>query len=61
MRGILPFLIVLLAVAFFTKVDFFFYLLYTLFGSFVLGRLWARRSLASVSVPREHEERVFHG
>lgn len=61
MRGILPFLIVLLAVAFLTKVDFFFYLLYTLFGIFVLGRLWARRSLASVSVRREHDERVFHG
>jgi uncharacterized protein (DUF58 family) len=61
MRGILPFLIVLLAVAFLTKVDFFFYLLYTLFGVFVLGRLWARRSLASVSVRREYDERVFHG
>lgn len=61
MPGILPFLIVLLAVAFLTKVDFFFYLLYALFGIFVLGRLWARRSLASVSVRREHDERVFHG
>ncbi len=61
MPGILPFFIVLLAVAFLTKVDFFFYLLYALFGIFVLGRLWARRSLASVSVRREHDERVFHG
>jgi uncharacterized protein (DUF58 family) len=61
MRGILPFLIVLIAVAFFTKVDVFFYLLYALFGIYVLGRLWARRSLASVSVERRYDHRVFLG
>ena len=61
MCGILPFLIVLLAVAFFTKVDFFFYLLYALFGIYVLGRLWARRSLAAVTLTRRHDPRVFLG
>jgi uncharacterized protein (DUF58 family) len=61
MRGILPFLIVLIAVAFFTKVDAFFYLLYTLFGIYVLGRLWARRSLAAVSLQRHYDHRVFLG
>jgi uncharacterized protein (DUF58 family) len=61
MRGILPFLIVLIAVAFFTKVDVFFYLLYTLFGIYVLGRLWARRSLGAVSLERHYDQRVFLG
>jgi uncharacterized protein (DUF58 family) len=61
MPGILPLLIVLLAVAFLTRVDLFFYLLYTLFGIYALGRLWARRSLAAVSVHRHHDQRVFHG
>ena len=61
MRGILPFLVVLLVVAFFTKVDAFFYLLYALAGIYILGRLWARRSLASVTVERHYEHRVFLG
>ena len=61
MRGLLPFLIVLLGVAFITKVDFFFYLLYALAGIYVLGRLWARRSLAAVDLSRHHDRRVFWG
>lgn len=61
MPGILPFLIVLLAVAFLTKVDLFFYLLYALFGIYVFGRMWARRSLAAVSLQRRHDRRVFLG
>lgn len=61
MRRLLPFLVVLITVAFFTKIDQFFYLLYILFGIYVLGRLWARRSLAAVSVHRQHEERIFLG
>jgi uncharacterized protein (DUF58 family) len=59
MRGLLPFLIVLFAVAFVTKVDFFFYLLYALSGIYILGRIWARRSLAAVSLWRHHDRRVF--
>lgn len=59
MRGILPFLLVLVAVAFFTKVDFFFYLLYTLAGIYILGRMWARWSLAAVKVQRQHDHRIF--
>ena len=61
MRGLLPFLIVLLGVAFVTKVDVFFYLLYALVGIYVLGRLWARRSLAAVALTRHHDRRVFWG
>jgi uncharacterized protein (DUF58 family) len=61
MPRILPFLIVLLAIAFFTKVDFFFYLLYALFGVYFFGRLWARRSLVAVNLERQHDRRVFLG
>lgn len=61
MSRLLPFLVVLFIVAFFTKVDFFFYLLYALFGIYFVGRLWARRSLASVVLQRRHDHRVFLG
>ena len=59
MSRLLPFLLVLLAVAFFAQIEQFFYLLYILFGVYVVGRLWARRSLASVMVRRLHDQRVF--
>ena len=61
MSAILPFLIVLLAVAFVTRTDFFFYLLYALAGIYILGRVWARRSLAAVHLERRHDQRVFWG
>jgi uncharacterized protein (DUF58 family) len=61
MRAILPFLVVLLAVAFFTQVDLFFYLLYTLAGIYILGRLWARCSLSAVALERKHDQRAFWG
>jgi uncharacterized protein (DUF58 family) len=61
MRGILPFLVILLVIAFFTKADFFFYLLYALFGLYALGRVWARRSLASVTLERRFDHRLFLG
>ncbi|MFN2290537.1 MAG: DUF58 domain-containing protein [Anaerolineae bacterium] len=61
MGRLLPFLIVLLAVALISKVDFFFYLLYTLFGTYVLSRLWARRSVWAVALERHHDSRIFLG
>jgi uncharacterized protein (DUF58 family) len=61
MVRILPFLIVLLVVAFLTKADFFFYLLYSLAGVLFLGRLWARRSLTAVALARHHDSRLFLG
>lgn len=61
MRRLLPFLVILLVVALVTKTDHFFYLLYTLFGILVLGRLWARRSLAAVTLQRHYEPRIFFG
>src|SRR5512139_197325 len=61
MGAILPFLVVLLVVAFFTRVDLFFYLFYTISGIYLLGRLWARRSLSAVALERQHDERIFWG
>ncbi len=61
MRAILPLLVVLLIIAFFTRVDFFFYLLYTLSGIYILGRVWAKRSLSGVHLERHHDGRIFLG
>ena len=61
MSVLLPFLIVLLVVALFSRVDLFFYLLYVLFGIVVLGRLWASRALKAVTIRRIHADRVFQG
>jgi len=61
MAVLLPFLIALLMVALFSRVDLFFYLLYLLFGIVVLGRLWASRALKAVAVRRVHADRVFQG
>ena len=61
MGAIFVFMVVLLAVAFFTRVDFFFYLLYALAGIYILGRVWARRSLGAVTLDRQHDRRVFWG
>lgn len=59
MRWILPFLATLLAVAFITRVDVFFHLLYALSGIYILGRLWARRAVESVALERVHDRRAF--
>ncbi|MGD8397294.1 MAG: DUF58 domain-containing protein [Anaerolineae bacterium] len=61
MGRIVPFLVILLAAAFFTGADFFFYLLYALSGIYALGRVWARRSVDAVAVERRHDRRVFLG
>ena len=61
MRAILPFLVVLLVVALFTRVDSFFYLLYTLCGIYILGRIWAKRSLSAVLLHRQHDAHIFLG
>jgi uncharacterized protein (DUF58 family) len=61
MRGLLPFFVTLLAVAFFTRVDAFFHLLYALCGIYILGRLWVRRSIKAVVLERVHDQRLFLG
>lgn len=61
MSFLLPFLVLLLIIALFTRVDAFFSLLYVLFGVFVVGRLWSRRALRGVAVRRVHDCRAFFG
>ena len=61
MSRLLPFLLILIITAFFTKLDFFFYLVYVLFVVYFIGHLWARRSLAAVRLDRIHDERAFWG
>jgi uncharacterized protein (DUF58 family) len=61
MGALVLFFVVLLAVAFFTRLDLFFYLFYALAGIYLLGRGWAKRSLAAVVLARKHEQRVFLG
>jgi hypothetical protein len=61
MGALVLFFAVLLGVAFFTRVDLFFYLFYALAGIYILGRIWAKRSLAAVTLDRKHEHRVFLG
>lgn len=59
MRGLVPLLLVMLVVAFLAKLDLFFYLFYALSGIYILGRLWARRSLRAIDLRRHHDKRVF--
>jgi len=61
MNRLLSLFLVLLAAALFTRVDYFFFLLYALFGIYFVGRFWARRSVAAVQLHRRHEQRVFLG
>jgi uncharacterized protein (DUF58 family) len=61
MGALVLFFVVLLTVAFFTRVDLFFYLFYALAGIYILGRIWAKRSLAAVVLDRQHDRRVFLG
>jgi len=61
MNRLLSLFLVLLAVALFTRVDYFFFLLYSLFGIYFVGRFWARRSVAAVQLSRRHEQRIFLG
>lgn len=57
----LPLLVVLIVLAAVFKDDFSFTLLYLFAGSFVLGNLWIRRSLASIRYKRTFTNRAFLG
>ncbi len=61
MNRLLSLFLALLAAALFTRVDYFFFLLYALFGFYFVGRLWARRSVAAVQLDRHHDQRIFVG
>jgi uncharacterized protein (DUF58 family) len=59
--GLISFLIVLLILAAFLRIDFFFYLFYLTVGMVVLGRWWAHRVAGAVTFSRHYPERVFWG
>ncbi len=57
----LPLLVLLIALAAIFKDDFSFTVLYLLAGSFVLGNLWVRRSMAGIQYKRNFTKRAFLG
>ena len=59
--GLLPLLLVLAGAALLTHSGIFVHLLYALPAAYLLARLWARRTLAAVSITRRHDTRVFLG
>jgi uncharacterized protein (DUF58 family) len=61
MQNLLLFIIGLFVIAAIFRVDFFFYLLYILFGVYFLSRVWAERVLGHVSLRREYTDRAFAG
>ncbi|NLG49461.1 MAG: DUF58 domain-containing protein [Chloroflexi bacterium] len=61
MTNLLIFIIGLFLIAALLRVDFFFYILYFLFGIYLISRVWAERALRSVEVHREYLNRAFLG
>ncbi|HNS50703.1 MAG TPA: DUF58 domain-containing protein [Anaerolineae bacterium] len=59
--GLFPLLLVLAGAALLTHSGLFVHLLYALPAAYLLARLWARHTLAAVSVTRKHETRVYLG
>ncbi|MSP14291.1 MAG: DUF58 domain-containing protein [Chloroflexi bacterium] len=55
------FLLVLLGVAALYRVDFFFYILYLMSGSYLLSRWWSRHSLGRLACERQHHSHAFLG
>jgi uncharacterized protein (DUF58 family) len=61
MQNLLVFIVGLFLLAALFRVDFFFYLLYVLFGVFFLSRVWTSRTLRGVECKREYTDRAFLG
>lgn len=61
MAGILPFLLLLLALAVILRIDVFFTIVWLLLGLYVLSRLWVRRAVQHLRVVRHFTDRVFSG
>ena len=61
MQNLLVFIIGLFLIAALFRVDFFFYLLYVLFGVFFLSQIWTDRTLRGVECKREYTDRAFLG
>jgi uncharacterized protein (DUF58 family) len=61
MQNLLIFIIGLFLIAALFRVDFFFYLLYVLFGVFFLSQIWTDRTLRGIECKREYTDRAFLG
>jgi uncharacterized protein (DUF58 family) len=61
MTDILFLLLFLLAVAVFLQVDFVFYIIYVLAGSYMLARWWTGRNLGRLQVSRRFTDHIFLG
>ena len=54
-------IMVVFGIAILLRVEFFFYILYLLFGVYLLGRLWARRAVRQLAHARIYTDRIFLG
>lgn len=61
MQHLLAFIVALFALAALLRIDFFFYILYVLFGVYFLAGLWIDRALRGLTVSHAFEERAFPG
>lgn len=61
MQNLLVFIIGLFLLAALFRVDFFFYVLYVLFGVFFLSQIWTNRTLRGIECRREYTDRAFLG
>lgn len=61
MLRLLPLLVLLLLIAIFFQVDFFFNVLYLVVGAWLLGQAWVAYGLRHVRVQRQFQARAFHG
>jgi hypothetical protein len=59
MSNILFLLLALLAIAVFLRVDFVFYIVYVLAGSYFLARWWTGRNLGRLQVRRHFTDHIF--
>jgi uncharacterized protein (DUF58 family) len=61
MRFFVLFLLLLFLIAAFLRVDFFFTIVYLLFGVYLFSRLWTQRTMARLSVQRRFTDHAFPG
>ena len=61
MGNFIVFIVVLFILAALFRIDFFFTILYLLVGVYIISRFWMRRSLTSLQITREMEQRAFLG
>lgn len=60
-KDLLLLILAVFGIAVLLRVEFFFYVLYLLFGVYVLAQIWSRRALRQFSFARRYANRVFRG